>query len=80
MSGSPSTISTATTWSGMLGKRIGDTRVIRLIVKWLNAGVMEGTDWSDTGRGTPQGAIVSACLANVYLPLRARRLVPQHMA
>ncbi len=51
----------------MLGKRIGDKRVIRLIVKWLNAGVMEGTDWSDTGRGTPQGAIVSACLANVYL-------------
>ncbi len=51
----------------MLGKRIGDTRVIRLIIKWLNAGVMEGTDWSDTGRGTPQGAIVSACLANVYL-------------
>ena len=51
----------------MLGRRIGDTRVIRLIIKWLNAGVMEGIDWSDTGRGTPQGAIVSACLANVYL-------------
>ena len=51
----------------MLGKRIGDPRVIGLIIKWLNAGVMEGTDWSDTGRGTPQGAIVSACLANVYL-------------
>ena len=40
---------------------------MRLIIKWLNAGVMEGTDWTDTGRGTPQGAIVSACLANVYL-------------
>ncbi len=51
----------------MLGRRIGDTRVIRLITKWLNAGVMEGTHWSDTGKGTPQGAIVSACLANVYL-------------
>ena len=51
----------------MLGKRIGDTRVMRLIIKWLNAGVMEGTDWTDTGKGTPQGAIVSACLANVYL-------------
>ncbi len=51
----------------MLGKRIGDKRVIRLIIKWLNAGVMEGTDWSDTGKGTPQGAIVSPCLANVFL-------------
>ena len=51
----------------MLERRIGDTRVIRLITKWLNAGVMEGTDWSDTGRGAPQGGIVSPCLANVYL-------------
>ncbi len=51
----------------MLGKRIGDKRVVRLIVKWLDAGVMEGTDGSDTGRGTPQGAMVSACLANVCL-------------
>ena len=51
----------------MLEGRIGDRRVIRLITKWLNAGVMEGTDWSDTGRGVPQGGIVSPCLANVYL-------------
>ena len=51
----------------MLGKRIGDKRVMRLIIKWLNAGVMDGADWSDTGKGTPQGAIVSPCLANVYL-------------
>ncbi len=52
---------------GMLERRIGDTRVMRLIVKWLNAGVMEGTDWTDTGRGVPQGGIISPCLANVYL-------------
>jgi len=51
----------------MLEHRIGDKRVVRLIIKWLNAGVMEGTDWSDTGKGTPQGGIVSPCLANVYL-------------
>ena len=50
-----------------LEHRIGDTRLIRLITKWLNAGVMEGTDWTDTGRGVPQGAIVSPVLANVYL-------------
>ena len=50
-----------------LQHRIGDRRVLRLIGKWLNAGVMDGGDWTDTGKGTPQGAIVSAVLANVYL-------------
>ena len=50
-----------------LEHRIGDRRVIRLIRKWLNAGVMEGTEWKDDLRGTPQGAIVSPILANVYL-------------
>ena len=46
----------------MLERRIGDKRVIRLITKWLNAGIMEGTDWSDTGRGVLQGGIISPCL------------------
>ena len=50
-----------------LEHRIGDKRLIRLIIKWLNAGVMEGSDWTDTGRGVPQGAIVSPVLANVYM-------------
>ena len=50
-----------------LEHRIGDRRVIRLIVKWLNAGVMEGGEWRDDLRGTPQGAIVSPILANIYL-------------
>ena len=50
-----------------LEHRIGDRRVVRLIRKWLNAGVMEGGSWSDTGMGTPQGAIVSPVLANVFL-------------
>jgi RNA-directed DNA polymerase len=50
-----------------LEHRIGDKRVIRLIIKWLNAGVMDGANWIDTGKGTPQGAIVSPILANVYL-------------
>ncbi|MCY4591130.1 MAG: group II intron reverse transcriptase/maturase [Alphaproteobacteria bacterium] len=50
-----------------LEHRIGDRRVIRLIVKWLKAGVMVDGQWQDTPQGTPQGAIVSPTLANVYL-------------
>ena len=50
-----------------LEHRIGDRRVIRLIVKWLKAGVMEDGQWQDTPQGTPQGAIASPILANVYL-------------
>ena len=50
-----------------LGHRIGDQRVLRLIAKWLNAGVMEGDEWKDDLQGTPQGAVVSPILANVYL-------------
>ena len=47
--------------------RIGDRRVIRLISKWLGAGVMEEGEWWDTQRGTPQGSSVSPVLANIYL-------------
>jgi group II intron reverse transcriptase/maturase len=47
--------------------RIGDKRIVRLILKWLNAGIIEGTDWSDNGKGTPQGAILSPILANIFL-------------
>ena len=50
-----------------LEHRIGDRRVIRLIRKWLNAGVMDGGSWTDAGMGTPQGAIISSVLANVFL-------------
>jgi group II intron reverse transcriptase/maturase len=47
--------------------RVGDKRIVRLIQKWLNAGIIEGTDWSDNGKGTPQGAVISPLLANVFL-------------
>ncbi len=50
-----------------LEHRIGDRRVIRLITKWLNAGVMEDGEWKDDMRGTPQGAVASPVLANIYL-------------
>ena len=47
--------------------RIADRRILRLIRKWLRAGVMEDGKWSGTNVGTPQGAVVSPLLANVYL-------------
>ena len=50
-----------------LEHRIRDKRVLRLIAKWLNAGVMEDDQWKDDLQGTPQGAVVSPILANVYL-------------
>ncbi len=50
-----------------LEHRIADERVLRLIEKWLNAGVMEDGNWSQTVQGTPQGASASPLLANVYL-------------
>ena len=47
--------------------RIGDPRVIRLIRKWLKAGVMEDGVVTPTERGSPQGAVASPLLANIYL-------------
>jgi RNA-directed DNA polymerase len=47
--------------------RIADQRVLRLIQKWLSAGVMEEGRWTESSEGTPQGATVSPLLANVYL-------------
>ena len=47
--------------------RIGDKRVVRLIQKWLKAGVLEGGKWAETEAGTPQGAVISPLLANLYL-------------
>jgi group II intron reverse transcriptase/maturase len=50
-----------------LEHRITDPRVLRLIRKWLAAGVIEDGEWSRTEQGAPQGASVSPLLANVYL-------------
>ena len=50
-----------------LEHRIGDPRVIRLIRKWLQAGVMDGLNVVATTKGTPQGSVISPLLANVYL-------------
>jgi RNA-directed DNA polymerase len=47
--------------------RVADRRILRLIQKWLQAGVSEDGEWSETKIGTPQGAVVSPLLANAYL-------------
>ncbi len=60
-----------------LEHRIADTRVLRLIQKWLNAGVIEDGEWTDTLEGSPQGASVSPLLANVYLHYVVDRWVRQ---
>jgi len=51
----------------MLRHRIADERVIRLIQKWLKAGVLEDGKWREVIEGTPQGGSASPFLANVYL-------------
>jgi hypothetical protein len=47
--------------------RVADPRVLRLIRKFLRAGVSEDGQWSKTEVGTPQGAVISPFLANIYL-------------
>ncbi len=47
--------------------RIGDKRVIRLIQKWLKAGVMQDGQVTETDNGVPQGGSISPLLANIYL-------------
>src|SRR5450830_1703327 len=50
-----------------LEHRIGDERIIRLVRKWLKAGVLEEGQWQSSDMGTPQGAVISPLLANIYL-------------
>jgi len=51
----------------LLGQRVRDGVLLRLIGKWLNAGVLEGEELSYPEAGTPQGGVISPLLANVYL-------------
>src|SRR5438067_7136364 len=50
-----------------LEHRIGDRRIIRLIQKWLKAGVLEGGVVTASDKGTGQGSVISPLLANIYL-------------
>jgi len=60
-----------------LEHRIADKRVLRLIQKWLKAGVIEDGNWTETPEGTPQGGSASPLLANVYLHYVLDRWVRQ---
>jgi group II intron reverse transcriptase/maturase len=51
----------------ILQRRVGDGVVLRLIGKWLNAGVMEDGAIERLEQGTPQGGVISPLLANIYL-------------
>jgi len=50
-----------------LQHRVADNRILRLIQKWLKAGVMEEGEWKDTEVGIPQGSVISPLLSNIYL-------------
>jgi group II intron reverse transcriptase/maturase len=50
-----------------VGHRVADKRVLRLIIKWLRAGISEQGQWEPLKQGTPQGAVISPLLANIYL-------------
>jgi len=51
----------------VLHQRIGDGVILRLIGKWLHAGVMEDGKWKLSDSGTPQGGVISPILANIFL-------------
>jgi retron-type reverse transcriptase len=50
-----------------LQHRVADPRILRLIQKWLKAGVIEEDEWKDTKIGTPQGAVATPLTQKVIL-------------